>query len=147
MFAAEKITAAPGRTDENEHLIGITQAMAATVLVKWGFPKLGLPYFGPYDNGILLFGDLYWGSPIFVPPPDGPLVGDSDHPGVLHRQAGAIRGTSYVCRSSKNSLRLTFGFPCPECLRQPRWSWQTGHSAFSSTGGQGALVVTRVREV
>ena len=25
-------------------------------------PKFGVPYWGPYDKGILVFGDLYWGS-------------------------------------------------------------------------------------
>ena len=31
-----------------------------------GFPKFGVPYWGPY--AILLLGDLYWGPPIFVNP-------------------------------------------------------------------------------
>ena len=31
----------------------------------WGFPNFGLPYWGPYYKGILLFGDLCWRSPVF----------------------------------------------------------------------------------
>ena len=31
----------------------------------WGFPKLGVPHWGSYFQGILMLGDLYL-SPIFV---------------------------------------------------------------------------------
>ena len=34
------------------------------LLPSGGFPKLGVPYWGPYYKGILLFG----GSPVFVNP-------------------------------------------------------------------------------
>ena len=37
-----------------------------------GFPTLGVPNWGPYYKGILLFENLYWGSPIFVNPPKVP---------------------------------------------------------------------------
>ena len=33
-----------------------------------GFPTLRGTLLGPYDKGILLFGDLSWGSPILVNP-------------------------------------------------------------------------------
>ena len=34
-----------------------------------GFPTFGVPYWGPYSMGILLFGDLYCGPLIFAKPP------------------------------------------------------------------------------
>ena len=32
--------------------------------LAWGFPKFGVPYWGPYYTGILLFGGLYIGGPV-----------------------------------------------------------------------------------
>ena len=34
--------------------------------MKLGFTKIGVPFWGPDYMGILLVGDLHWGSPIFV---------------------------------------------------------------------------------
>ena len=41
------------------------------------FPKLRVAYWGPDYKGIPLFGDLYWGSPIFVNSYVGELAEES----------------------------------------------------------------------
>ena len=40
-----------------------------------GVSEIRVPSWGPFYKGILLFGDLYWGSPIFRKPPGRTLGG------------------------------------------------------------------------